>query len=282
MSTLTKVLIVLLSFGVIFLCATTVSYVSSTSTAQSDLEDLRTEYKALEGDRLAAETELNQVQAQAKKLEEELQAEITELRKENNMLAVDKRTAETASMEYQSKYTNLASSLESLENTIGNLQTLLASTQDQLEDTRAQSIRDRKYLNETTEELMAKTVRLESLQARLKQVLEQKQTLEEQLAGEEVTVATVTPTPGEIAKPAGQVTTTQPIRGLVTEVRENLVGISVGAADGVKEGQTFHVIRGEEFICNIEVTNVDTSKAAGVLELVEQRPRVGDNVTTEL
>ena len=51
---------------------------------------------------------------------------------------------------------------------------------------------------------------------------------------------------------------------------------------GVKEGMKFHVTRGDEFICDILITDVDTEEAVGVLELVQQQPNVGDTVSTNL
>jgi hypothetical protein len=50
----------------------------------------------------------------------------------------------------------------------------------------------------------------------------------------------------------------------------------------VKEGMTFHVTRGDAFICDILITDVDTEKAVGVLQLVQQTPRVGDTAATNL
>jgi len=44
----------------------------------------------------------------------------------------------------------------------------------------------------------------------------------------------------------------------------------------------FHVTRGDEFICDIIITEVDTEEAVGVLDLVVQQPRVGDNAATNL
>jgi hypothetical protein len=44
----------------------------------------------------------------------------------------------------------------------------------------------------------------------------------------------------------------------------------------------FHVTRGDEFICDVLIVNVDTEKAVGVLELVQQSPKVGDNASTNL
>ena len=54
-------------------------------------------------------------------------------------------------------------------------------------------------------------------------------------------------------------------------------------SDGLNKNDVLHVYRGGDFICDIVVTDVDTSKAAGVLELVQQSgPRIGDTVTSEL
>jgi hypothetical protein len=58
--------------------------------------------------------------------------------------------------------------------------------------------------------------------------------------------------------------------------------ISLGSADGVKDGMKFHVTRGEEFICDVLIVDIDADKSVGVLDLVQKQPKVGDNVTTSL
>jgi hypothetical protein len=65
-------------------------------------------------------------------------------------------------------------------------------------------------------------------------------------------------------------------------VSESLVHLSVGTADGVRENMVFHITRGDQFLCDIVVTNVDTDQSAGVLQLVKQRPQVGDTASTQL
>jgi hypothetical protein len=66
------------------------------------------------------------------------------------------------------------------------------------------------------------------------------------------------------------------------EVDQSLVTLSVGTTDGVSKGMVFHVTRGDQFLCDILVTDVDVNKCAGVLEMVQQRPKVGDTVATKL
>jgi hypothetical protein len=58
--------------------------------------------------------------------------------------------------------------------------------------------------------------------------------------------------------------------------------ISIGTADGVKEGMRFHVTRGNEFLCDILIIDADIKEAVGALELVQQQPNVGDTVSTNL
>jgi hypothetical protein len=63
-------------------------------------------------------------------------------------------------------------------------------------------------------------------------------------------------------------------------MQNSMVGISIGTADGVSEGMTFHVVRADEFICDILIIDVDTEQAVGVLDVVHKQPRTGDKVST--
>ncbi len=40
--------------------------------------------------------------------------------------------------------------------------------------------------------------------------------------------------------------------------------------------------RGDEFICNILIIDVDAEEAVGVLELIQKQPKAGDNISTNL
>jgi hypothetical protein len=93
----------------------------------------------------------------------------------------------------------------------------------------------------------------------------------------------VTPETGK-ALPARSVTEPIDLKGQITEVdiKNSLATISMGSADGVREGMKFHVTRGDAFICDILIVDVDTEKAVGVLELVQQPPKLGDNASTNL
>ena len=157
----------------------------------------------------------------------------------------------------------------------------ISLTQNQLDKTRSGSIKDRKELNEITASLYEKMVQLESLEASRRRLLEQKTSLEVQIAGGGLIVAEpVTPDfdPVRSSSMPGELD----IKGLITEVGKTLTVISVGSADGVRKGMVFHVTRGDDFICDIVITEVDTNQSAGVLDLVQQQPRTRDVVSTRL
>ena len=47
----------------------------------------------------------------------------------------------------------------------------------------------------------------------------------------------------------------------------------------------FHVTRGNDFICDILIIDVDAEEAAGIIELMEvtqKQPKKGDKATTNL
>jgi beta-lactamase regulating signal transducer with metallopeptidase domain/type II secretory pathway component GspD/PulD (secretin) len=74
------------------------------------------------------------------------------------------------------------------------------------------------------------------------------------------------------------------LEGVITAIdsKNSLVEISIGSADGVKQNMKFHVIRGDQFICDILVLGLDNAKAVGILDLVQQQPKIGDKVSTNL
>jgi cell shape-determining protein MreC len=171
------------------------------------------------------------------------------------------------------------------EQSVRNLQGSLEQTQEQLDTARTQTIKDRKDLNQITADLYEKIVQMQDLEAERRRLLEQKTMLEEQLgtAGGAAPRRDVTPVT-QRPQPAGAtpMVTSSDIQGLVTAVGESMVQLSVGSADGVTLNMVFHITRGDRFLCDIVVTDVDINKCAGVLELVQQRPQVGDTASTQL
>ena len=72
------------------------------------------------------------------------------------------------------------------------------------------------------------------------------------------------------------------LQGFINAVdpQSNLVTISIGSADGVRQGMVFHVTRGDTFVCNLRITDVDSEISAGTMEIVVSQPRRGDRIST--
>ena len=96
-------------------------------------------------------------------------------------------------------------------------------------------------------------------------------------------VSPVTPEK-DVAKPAMVPTQKIALKGLVTvvDLKNHMTEISIGKVDGVKEGMKFYATRGDEFVCEILIIDVDTEKAVGLLEKVQYQPKTGDTVSTNL
>ena len=78
------------------------------------------------------------------------------------------------------------------------------------------------------------------------------------------------------------------LNGSITDVdlKNLLAEISIGKADGVREGMRFHLTRGDRFICDMVVLDVWPEKAVGWLDLVQDKqqdkPQINDRASTNL
>jgi len=215
-------------------------------------------------------------------------SEIAAFTEEIGQLQGELKNAEREKASLLQKVNSWASIVEDFSQTNDKQGQLLKNTLDELNKVQAEQIKTRKELNETTTALIEKMAIIEILEAEKRRVLEEKTELQSRL--DELLrpfgkVAAVPVTPREIAvRPAMPAVRDIELRGLVAAVdlKNSMASISIGAADGVKEGMKFHVTRGEEFLCDILIIDVDAEEAIGVLDLVQQQPRVGDSVSTNL
>lgn len=287
MSNLTKVSAMLLAVFAIFLCGMVIAYVGSANN-----------YKALSDERgdmiELLESENDRIRNQYKEKSEQFEAVVNEKNRviqqreeKNSNLVLKLRNAQRTSADSQNRVNSWLGLFASFEQTIDNLGESWKLTQEELDKTRADNIADRKKLNEITANLYEKIVQMAALETDKRRLLEQKTGLEEQidqLLEGETGSQTVTPVTQyqDFASPAVSSSDKSELNGLMTKVSSSLVTISIGSADGVKKGMVFHVTRGNKFICDVIVTDVDVNKSAGVLDLVQDSPRVGDTVSTEL
>ena len=282
MSTLTKILIVLLSLFSLFLCGTVVTYVGTSKNYKNAYEGLKTELTALQKKNQSYQQQLEEKKRQMDELATRLDAEMAELKAEKTQLEQNLKDAERAKAALDEKVQSLAAAALKFEQTVGGMEGSLKETREELDQARAEGIKLTKNLNEITASLEEKMAQLGAIDAEKKRLLEEKTKLEQQLAGKTgsaVTYEPVTVVPDSATK-AIETPAAAALQGLVTAVDGSLVTLSIGSADGVEKGMIFHVIRNDSFVCDVKITDVDTEAAAGTIQLIQQQPKVGDIAST--
>ncbi|MHC5157330.1 MAG: hypothetical protein ACYSOZ_04405 [Planctomycetota bacterium] len=284
MSILTKILAVLLSVFSLLLVGMVVTFVGNSNNYKASYEEQITLNAVMQGTVTEATRQYNELVKKSGELQKNLQDEILNLKAEKDLLASELRKSERLSMQYQNQANSMTSVLAGLDQSVKNLLASLTKTQKELDEARAEGIKSQKELNQMTSDLYEKIVQLQSSEAEGRRLLEQKTELEKQaaMAGtpREI-VAPVTPLPNQMASPAVAAPAGTDIKGLIVEIEGDLVTLSVGSADGVAKNMVFHVTRGDRFVCDVIITNVDINRSAGTLDLVVQQPQVNDIASTQ-
>jgi hypothetical protein len=290
LSTLTKILIVLLTLSSIFLCGIVVTYVANADNYRGKYTDIRSDRDSLDKKLKAKTKEANEYIKEKQRLEDKLRSEIASLGGKAGKLEGDLRDVERERASLLAQVESWTSITKDFYTTNDKQGTLLNNTLDELKRVQAEQIKQRKELNETTAELVERMAIVEQLQAENRRLREIEIGLRHRLdsilrsAGQAV-AETVPVTPERTTvRPVEPATRQVGLKGLVTDVdmKNSLVEISIGSADGVKGGMKFYITRGEEFICDILIYDVEPEKAVGLLDLVSKQPKAGDNVSTNL
>jgi len=292
LSTLTKVLIVLMTISAIFLCGIVVTYVANAENYRQKYVDLNNRERATREKERNVTEQLNKTIEQADQQKKVLSGEIALLRQEVDSLKADLAEALRQKDDALRRVNNWAAIVMDFSKTTDKQRQLLEDTHAELKTMQAELIKEQREHKETTTALVEKMSIVAQLEEKTKRLLEEKTELQsraeqflQQFGKAVATAAPVTPVK-EKAQVAA-VTTDIALKGLVSEVdlKNSLAQISIGSADGVKAGMRFHVVRGDVFICDILIFDVEPEKAVGVLELMEAtqlQPRAGDNISTNL
>jgi hypothetical protein len=290
LSTLTKILIILLTISSFFLCGIVVTYVANADNYKKLYRDLKSEKDALTVQASSLKTQLNEQIAKTQQLEDSLKAQISSLRAENTTLGNELGSSEREKSALLQKVNSWASITKDFYKTNDQQGLLLKNTLQELNKAQAAQIKDRKKLNETSALLVEKMAIIDLLNAEKRRLVEEKTELQAGLdkmlvpAGEASIRAVPAGQQRTVSRPSVRAEGDMVLQGLISNVdlKNSMAEISLGSADGVKDGMKFHVTRGEEFICDVLIVDIDTDKSVGVLDLVQKQPKVGDNVTTSL
>lgn len=289
MSTLTKILIVLLTISTILLCGIVVTYVGSADNYKEQFDSQKNQINSLRQTKTAAEDNLNKTIKQAQEREAELGNTIKSLQADINKLRTDLTDAQTRREDALQRADNWQAIAMDFSKTT-EMQVKLAK--DALNDRNqidAERIQNLKELEERTTSLIEKMALIDQLEKESRRLREENTALQSKLDkllqqyGKTVTV----PTPvtqiadkAQLAPPATDIG----LKGTVSNVKmeNSWAEISIGSANGVRENMVFHTTRGDKFICDIVIFDVDPEKAVGTIKLMQETPKVGDVVSTNL
>ncbi len=292
MSTLTKVLIVLLTISSIFLCGIVVTYVTNADNFKDKWDEVRLEKGAAEANEKQAIKNFNDINDEMAKQKTDGDKEKADL----NIKIGQLETSLTEAIRKANEKDLLANKWEDLTtefyDTNEKLRQLLEAKLAELKKIELKQIQGDKELKETTSALMQKLAIIDDLEIQSKQLLEEKTDLQNglnqllQQAGKAVAAperVTTVKDKAQVAPPTVDIG----LNGLIAAVdlENSLAEISIGEETGVKQNMRFHVTRGDKFICDIVILDVEPEKAIGTLELMDvtkEQPKAGDNVSTNL
>ncbi len=269
------------------------TYVANADNYRQKYASLNSERDSLEKDKESLNNQLKEKIQQKDDLEKSLNGQLSTLKTRADDLQAKIDTVERERAELLERVNGWASITKDFQATTEKQTELLSTAQEDVKQLKAEEIKLSKDLEQTSATLIEKTAIIEAAEVEKRRLVEEKADLQNRLdktmqAGGKVAAAG-TPVTQEkgYALPAQTTAAAINLKASVSEVdaKNSLATISIGSADGVKEGMKFHVTRGSEFVCDVLIVDVDTEKAVGVLELVQSAtggPKVGDNAATNL
>jgi septal ring factor EnvC (AmiA/AmiB activator) len=293
LSTFTKILIVLLTISSIFLCGIVVTYVANADSYRDDYNTLKREADALRETEAAAVKARNEKDAELTRKLNEKNSEISALNTQISTLKGQFEDAERRNANLLLRVDKFAAEVETFNKTNNETSQMMKEAQDAFKKADAERIKLGARLDETSQTLLEKLAIIQSLETDKKRLIEEKTELQARMdkllqpVGKTTSPVVTVTQEKEIARPTPVVTEKIALKGLITAVdlKNKLASISIGTADGVKEGMKFHVTRVDQAICDILIIDADTEQSVGALELLDiarAQPKPGDTVTTNL
>lgn len=295
LSILTKIFVVLATVLSILLVALLVPFVQNTQKIKDTNVTLTQERDVAKADAATARRLLTDAQAEATEAatgfareKAQLVAQASDLA---NQLAAKERdvvAAQGALTQAQSRLGELASAQEQSGKIITALNDEVKQRRDETLDLRTKNIALSDRVNElqTQNETLVQQIRLVKeqmfdLQTRVEQLADASTTGTPQAA---TTQQQGTTTATAAVTPVAAVAPTNPVRGMITDVRQvgeiTFVALNVGSNDEVREGMQFIVHEGQKFLGNVVITKVDLNSSAGRVTLAQAPIKANQQVLT--
>jgi len=283
----------LLTIASIFLCGIVVTYVASAVDYKEKYDGLRSGYEAAKRNEDNANKQFNDLKAKTDEEKLALGEKAGALQKQISDLEAKLKLAEIARDDAQRKADGWEAVVKDFSKTIETNDKLRNDAIAQQQKTTADLIKEQAEHEQTAAALKEKMAIIAVLEAKSKELLEEKTQLQKKLDGilREYGKVAAPPVPvtamkeeARVAPPAKNID----LKGLITvvDMKNLLAEISIGEADGVEKGMRFHATRDDKFVCDVVILDVEPEKAVGWLELLqdapEHQPRVNDQVRTNL
>jgi len=288
LSTLTKILIVLLTLSSIFLCGITVTYVGTANNYKEQYQDRNREIQSLKTTNKNLEQEVNKKTQTITDITSEFSSIEDELKQEISDTGAELQATKTQLAEATKSLENATIAMDSYAKTVAQNNDLREAAEEKLAGLEDLKITNENKIKQLTQEVVNLSATIDQLELEKKRLVEEKTKIQDdlnkslQLVGlTSVSPTAITSAPG-IVRPA-PATQDINLEGVIMEIKPeaSLAAINKGSAHGVRKQMRFHVIRNNEFICDIVISNVDADHASGYLDLVGNKlPKAGDLVKT--
>lgn len=293
MSTLTKVLIVLLTVASIFLCGIVLTFVVGAVQYKQKSDDLTRRYQAAKEAENNANTQFNELKNKTDEEKLALGKQMAALQEQINSLRADLKQTEIDRDDARRREDSWEAASKDFAKTVEVNNQLRSEAEAKLKNVTADLIKEQAEHKQTSTALLEKMTIISVLEDKARQLLEEKTELQSRLDkmlqgyGKLVTPpvpVTATPQEARVAPPTEDIN----LKGLITSVNlpDKLAEISIGEADGVTKGMRFHATRGDKFICDVVILDVEPSKSVGWLEMLKEGtdnlPKISDEVRTNL
>jgi hypothetical protein len=299
LSTLTKVLIVLLTVFSLFLSGIVVTYVANADNFKQRAEENNRKWQSAKNTQESAVRASEEAQKAVEALKADLGARLADRDTLVAKLQGDLEAAKRVNDQLQQKVASMADIMANASAAVKQQTTLHEAAQQKVQALEADRINREKELAETSQTLVEKVTIIAQLEDKVRLLTQENQDLgtrlNQQLVryGQAATQPPTTVAPGTAgARPvqpisaAGAQTRGLGLNGQVTmaDAKGRMVEISIGAAAGVRQNMVFHIIRGDQFVANMQIVDVWPDRAVGEIALVKQgmQPQAGDKVTTNL
>jgi hypothetical protein len=266
-----------------------VTYVANAVDYKEKYDKLNQNYGAAKENENNAKKQFNELKNQTDEEKLKLGNEIAALKDQAGILESKLEEEERQKALLLQKVNSWTSIAKDFTQTNDKQGLLLKQTLDELNKVQTELIKERKELKDTTTALIEKLAVIALLEDKSRGLLEEKTELQNKLDQllRQFGKAVAEPRPVTVVKDRARVaplTRDIGLNGLITivDMKNSLVEISIGKADGVKENMRFHATRGDKFICDIVILDVDAEKAVGFLDLVKDQPLSGDKISTNL